>query len=95
MEENKLIERLVSVEERSKSNTKRLDEHDKDISELKRTYSLMETMNLRIGNVETSVESINTKLDENNNKKIEWIDYVLKGILTIVLGYIAIKLGLK
>lgn len=106
MDDNKIIERLVSVEEKAKSNTKRLDEQALEIKELSKTYSLMETMVLRIGNVEKNVESINSKLDKHDEeiqeesvkdvkKKSEWIDYIFKGILTIIIGYIAVKLGLK
>lgn len=106
MNENKMLERFISTEERSKSNTKRLDEHDKSINELKKTYAIMENMNYRMGNVEKSVESINIKLDRQEKeisaesvkdvkKKSELVDYILKGILTILIGYIAIKLGLK
>lgn len=46
MEEKELIERLVQVEQRSKSNTIRLDEHDnklEDIHEL--TYAVKELAN--------------------------------------------------
>ena len=46
MEEKELIERLVQVEQRAKSNTKRLDEHDEkleDIHDL--TYAVKELAN--------------------------------------------------
>lgn len=36
------LTKIVEIEQRSKSNTKRLDEHDADIKELKNTYSIME-----------------------------------------------------
>ena len=56
-------------------------------------------MNYRMGNLETSVKSINQKLDEQENAKEKdiksWITFILQGILTILLGYVAIKLGLK
>lgn len=68
MDDNKIIERLVSVEEKAKSNTKRLDEQALEIKELSKTYSLMETMVLRIGNVEKNVESINSKLDKHDEE---------------------------
>lgn len=99
-------ERLIIVEKQTEINTKKIEEHDKDIKELRKTYSLMETMALRIGSVEENVKSIKTKLDsqdtrimEESNKdskvKAEWFDYILKGILTLILGFIAVKIGLK
>lgn len=61
-------ERLVQVEDRAKSNTKRLDEHDSEIEELKKTYAIMEKMNYRMENVEKSVTSINNKLDKHEEE---------------------------
>ena len=42
------IERLKETEDRSKSNTKRLDAHDRDIEDLKKTYAVMEKMDYRM-----------------------------------------------
>lgn len=99
-------ERLVIVEKQTEINTKKLEDHDKQLDELRRTYSLIETMTLRIGNVEKTVETINNKLDrqetkileesgKSNKGKAELFDYIIKGAITILIGYIAIKLGLK
>lgn len=99
MENTELIERLVAVEEARKSNTKRLDEHDEQIKELQNTYKIMEKMDYRMGNVEENVEKINSKLDESKEEKgKKWdklIDYIFYAILGILLGFIAVKLGLK
>ena len=99
MEETKFLERLVAVEEGRKSNTKRLSEHDERLDKLEKTYSTLEKMDYRIGQVENTISSIDKKLDtkinQDKDKKTEWFDYILKGILTIILGYIAIKMGLK
>lgn len=37
--------KIAHLEEREKSNTKRLDEHDKKIQKLEDTYSLMQNVN--------------------------------------------------
>lgn len=99
-------ERLVAVEERAKSNTKRLDEHDTDIKELKKTYSIMEKMDFRMENMEKNVDNINKKLDKqeveiqeestkmDKAKGLKWdklIDYIFYAILAFAL----FKLGLK
>ena len=77
MKDTKIIERLVAVEEREKSNTKRLDEHDKKFKEqeikidnLEKAYSIMKKMDYRIGNVEDNIKKIN----ENYWNKIEIIE---------------------
>lgn len=99
MEDTNLVERLVKVEQSDKSANHRLDEQEKDIDELKKTYVIMEKMDFRMENVEKNVAGINIKLEEvDKNKGRKWdklIDYIFYFILSTILGYIAIKLGLK
>lgn len=99
MDESKFLERLVAVEEGRKSNTIRLSEHDDRLDKLEKTYSTLEKMDYRIGQMENTVtnidKKIDTKINSDKDKKIEWFDYVLKAIWTIIIGYIAVKLGLK
>ena len=40
------IKLLTEIEQRSKSNAHRLDEHDKKIEDLEKTYSIMQKMDL-------------------------------------------------
>lgn len=99
MEDTNLVERLVKVEQSDKSAHHRLDEQEKDIDELKKTYVIMEKMDFRMENVEKNVAGINIKLEEvDKNKGRKWdklIDYIFYFLLSTILGYIAIKLGLK
>lgn len=99
MEDTNLVERLVKVEQSDKSAHHRLDEQEKNIDELKKTYIIMEKMDFRMENVEKNVAGINTKLEEvDKSKGRKWdklIDYIFYFILATILGYIAIKLGLK
>lgn len=69
MENTDLIEKVAHLEERSKSNTKRLDEHDTRIDSLEKTYSVMEKMNYRIGNMESSVDEIKTEIKKSKEQK--------------------------
>ena len=62
-------ERLTRVEESAKSNTRRIEECEGDISELKKTYSIMEKMDYRIGNMENSVSEIKTEIKKNKEQK--------------------------
>ena len=88
-------ERLTRVEERAKSNTKRLDEDDSRISKLEKTYSIMEKMDYRIGNMENSVDEIKEEIKKGKEQKgMKWdklIDYLFYAILAFAL----FKLGLK
>ena len=99
MEEIELTERLVKVEQSDKSAHHRLDEHDKDIKELKETNAILKNMDYRIGNMENAVEKINTKLDGNIQEKgKKWdklIDYLFYALIAVLLGLLYAKLGLK
>lgn len=93
------IEKLEEVNQRSSSNAKRLDEHDTDIKELQNTYRTLEAMNYRMGNVEKNVQDINSKFEKvSEDKGKKWdklIDYIFYFILASILGYIAVKLGIR
>ncbi len=99
MENTDLVERLVKVEQGDKSAHHRLDEQEKEINELKKTYAIMEKMDFRMENVEKNVAGINAKLEDvDKSKGKKWdklIDYIFYFTLATILGYIAIKLGLK
>jgi hypothetical protein len=77
----------------------KFDNHEERISDLERNTKVLETMNYRLGQMETSVKSINNKLDGTLNEKgKKWdklIDYIFYAILATLLGYVAVKLGLK
>lgn len=77
----------------------RFDNHEERLEQLEKNTKILETMNYRIGQMEESVKSINSKLDrkdETQKKDIKgWISFFIQAILTILLGYIAIKMGLK
>ena len=63
MQDTELIEKVAHLEERERSNTKRLNEHDDRIDKLEKTYSIMEKMDYRMGKVESAVEKIDQKLE--------------------------------
>ena len=69
MENTDLIEKVAHLDERAKSNTKRLDDHDNRIDSLEKTYSVMEKMDCRIGNMENSVNEIKTEIKNNKEQK--------------------------
>lgn len=99
MDSTEIIEKVAHLEERNKSNTKRLNEHDSRIDSLEKTYSIMEKMDYRMGKVETAIDNIDKKLDDKQEEKgKKWdklIDYIFYAILGLLLGYIALQFGLK
>ena len=77
----------------------KFDNHEERISDLEKNTKILETMNYRLGQMEASVKSINSKLDGTLNEKgKKWdklIDYLFYAILGILLSYIAYQLGIK
>ena len=97
--EQKYIEKILETEQLSKSNEKRLSEHEKEINDLKKTYSIMAKMDYRMEQVEQSVERIDNKLDNKldniqKEKGMKW-DKLIDYIFYAILAYCLYKLGLK
>ena len=84
---------------KSKQVSDQLKNHEERITELEKTYSIMEKMDLRMENVEKSIEKIDDKLtaktEEKGKKWDKLIDYLFYSVLALLLGYIAYSLGLK
>lgn len=87
------------IEEKFKHTEEELKDHDVRIKDLEKTYSIMQKMDLRVGNIESSVAIINEKLDNQNEKKgAKWdklIDYLFYFLIALILGLLVHKLGLK
>lgn len=95
MLDEKYIEKIAETEQRSKSNTKRLDEYDGQIKELQNTYSIMEKMDYRMGNVENNVSEIKEDIQKSKEQKgMKW-DKLIDYLFYAILAYALFKLGLK
>lgn len=109
MQDTELIEKVTRIDDRAKSNSKRLDEHDEQIKELQNTYKIMEKMDYRMGNVEKNITGINEKLDKHDKAIIEetskfdkekgkkWdklIDYIFYTVLGAIMLLVLAKVGL-
>ena len=62
-------ERLVQVEDRAKSNTKRLDEHDEQIKELNNVYLTLTKVDDKVTNVEKDVIEIKSEIKKGKEQK--------------------------
>lgn len=91
--------RLTELEQRTKSNTHRLDEHDDAIEKNSNLISAIkelavETKYMRADLNET-IERLNKLENKDSGKwdKFKWL--IVAGLVTIVLGYLAVSLGLQ
>ena len=90
--------RLTQVEERSKSNTKRLDEVEKRQNDLDDLIGTVKVLAVREENVETDVKEIKADVKSLKSKPGKrWDSLVDKIILTVaaaVLGFFLAHFGL-
>lgn len=97
--EDKYIERILETEQRSKSNTHRLDEHDEQLKELSNVYVALTKVDNKVTNVENDVSEIKTDLKEIKDKPSKRLDsiwgYIVGGIIGAIITFLAVKLGLK
>lgn len=93
------IEKLKEIEQRSKSNTKRLDDHDKKIEELSDVYIALTKTNDKVENIETDVKDIKLDIKEIKDKPGKRLDqiigYILSALFCGLVGYFLAKIGFK
>lgn len=90
--------RLTAVEDRSRSNTNRLNEHDEAIKENSELIVAIkelaiETKYMREELNET-IERLNKLENKNGDKwdKFKWL--IVTALVSIILGYIAVQVGI-
>ena len=91
-------ERLTKVEERTKSNTHRIDDLEKRQDNLDELVGTVKVLAVREENVETDVKEIKNDVKSLTNKSGQrWDGLVDKIIMTIaaaIVGFILAKFGL-
>ena len=97
----KMIEiehRLTEAEDRSKSNTKRLDEHDEAIKEQSELIVAIKGLAMETKYMREELNKTIKRLDKLENKngdkwdKFKWL--IVTAVVSIVLGFIAGQLNL-
>lgn len=98
----KLLEiehRLTAIDQRSKSNTKRLDEHDEEIKENNNLIGAIKELATEVKYMREDLNETIARLnklesrDSDKWEKFKWL--IVAGVVTIVLGYLAVSVGLK
>ena len=93
------IKLLTEIDQRSKSNTKRLDEHAKKIEELSDVYIALTQVNDKVNTIDTDVKEVKKDIQEIKDKPAKRyetiIGCVITAIISIIIGFLFAKLGLK
>lgn len=91
--------RLTEVEQRANSNTNRLNEHDeilKSNSEMSGAIKKLATeVKYMRGDLNETIERLNKLESKDGDKweKFKWL--IVAGLVTLILGYLAVSVGLK
>ncbi len=91
--------RITEVTDRSKSNTRRLDEHDEAIKENNNLIAAIKELAVEMKYMRAELNDTISRLDKLEGKesdkweRFKWL--IVAGLVTIVLGYIAMSIGLK
>ena len=91
--------RLTSVEERSKSNTIRLDELEKRQNNLDELVGTVKVLVVREENVETDVKEIKSDVKNLTNKPAKKLESITQTIIAVIvtalITYILSTIGIK
>lgn len=91
--------RLTEVEQRAKSNTIRIDEHDQEIKENNNLIGAIKELATEVkymrADLNDTIERLNKLEGKDNDKweKFKWL--LVAGLVTIMLGSLAVQVGLK
>ena len=98
MNENEIEHRLTEVEERSKSNTHRLDELERRQDNLDDLVSTVKVLAVREENVENDVKEIKNDVKSIKDKPSKrWdaiVDKVVWAVLAAVIAFVLGRIGL-
>lgn len=90
--------RLTAVEDRSKANTRRIEDLEKRQDNLAKLVSTVEVLAVREQNVENDVKEIKTDVKSLTNKPAErWngvVDKVIYAVVAAVVGFLLARLGM-
>lgn len=91
-------ERLTKVEERTKSNTHRIDDLEKRQDNLDELVGTVKVLAVREENVETDVKEIKSDVKSLTNKSGQrWdglVDKIIMTIVAAIVGFILAKFGM-
>lgn len=91
--------RLTEVDARARSNTKRLDEHDEILKNNSEMIGAIKELATEVKymrrDLNETVERLNKLEGKDGDKwdKFKWI--IVTGLVTLILGYLAVSVGLK
>lgn len=99
MDEKEIEHRLTELKQRAKSNQHRIEEHDKEIKDLRNLISTIKELATEVRYMREDLNETATRLNKLESRsgdkweKFKWL--IVAGTVTIILGYIAVSVGIK
>ena len=93
------IKLITEIDQRSKSNTRRLDEHDIKIAKLTDVYVALTQVSDKVNVIDDDVKEIKSDLQdikEKPTKRYEQVvGYILSALVGVIIALVFAKIGLK
>ena len=93
------IKLITEIDQRCKSNTRRLDDHDKKIQELGNVYIALTKVDDKVNSIDSDVKEIKADMQEIKDKPVKRYETIVVCIITTiiagVLGFLFAQLGMK
>lgn len=97
--EEKYIEKIVEAEQRSKSNTKRLDSLENKLDNIYELTVSVKEIATEMKAMREDVNKIDKRVVDIENKPSKKMDqiwgYIVGGLIGAIITFLAVKLGLK
>ena len=97
--DNQYLEKLIAIEERSKSNTKRINAHEEQIAKLTDVHIALTKVTDKVDNIEKIVVENKNDIKDMKEKPAKRMDaiwgYIVAGIITGLITFTFTVLGLK
>lgn len=88
-------EKTIRNEESIKQINNKIDLYENKFLKLDETYLLITKLNCRIDNLESLIEKVNNKLEQNVTSKGKKWDKLIDYLFYAIVAYALFKLGLK
>lgn len=93
------IKLITEINERSKSNEKRLDEHDIKIAKLTDVYIALTKVSDKVNIIDDDVKEIKSDLQDIKDKPTkryeQVVGYILSALVGVIIALVFAKIGLK
>ena len=90
--DNDNIRLLTEVEQRAKSNTRRIDRLEERLDKMEIVGTTVAAMQVELSHVLETVQEIKSSIEELQKRPVKWWDKLWLAVLTAVVGFVVAKM---